>query len=189
MARPVLNNSVSTLSDGLIESIDRNRGTTFLTISYSDRRNQRRRNQTIRLVVSNSTLILDEFNNRIPASRLTRGMIVNASFSSATTRSIPPQSNAFTIQIVSRLPIHNVVAGRIVNIDRADRTFTTISDGNPSSSIRFHVPREARIWDIFGRPMNFSNLVPGLRVRVNHAPFMTASIPPQTTAYEIRVIR
>lgn len=189
MARPVSNNSVSTLSNGFIESIDRDRGTTFLTISYSDRRNQRRRNQTIRLVVSNNTLILDEFNNRIPASRLTRGMIVNASFSSATTRSIPPQANAFRIQIVSRPPVRNVVVGRILNIDRANRAFTTISDADPSSVIRFNVPMEARIWDIFGRPMNFSNLVPGLRVRVNHAPFMTASIPPQTTAYEIRVIR
>lgn len=189
MAPPVLDNSVSTLSDGFIESIDRDRGTTFLTISYSDRRNQRRRNQTIRLVASNNTLILDEFNNRIPASQLTRGMIVNASFSSAMTRSIPPQANAFTIQIVSRPPLRNIVVGRIINLDRANRAFTTISDADPSSVIRFNVPMEARIWDIFGRPINFSNLVPGLRVRVNHAPFMTASIPPQTTAYEIRVIR
>lgn len=41
----------------------------------------------------------------------------------------------------------------------------------------------------FGRPMNFSGLVSGLRVRVRHAAFMTASIPPQTTAFEIRVVR
>lgn len=189
MARPGSDNAISTLSNGLIENIDRNRGTTFLTVSYTDRGNRRGRNQTIRLAVGNNTLILDEFNNRIPASRLTRGMIINASFSSAMTRSIPPQSNAFTIQIVRRPAMNNVVVGRIINIDRANRTFTTISDGDPSSTIRFNVPMEARIFDVFGRPMNFSNLVPGLRVRVNHAPFMTASIPPQTTAHEIRVIR
>ena len=189
MARPILDNSVNTLSNGFIENIDRDRGTTFLTVSYTDRRNRGRRNETIRLAVNNNTLILDEFNNRVPASRLARGMIINASFSSAMTRSIPPQANAFTIQIVRRAPIRNVVVGRIINIDRVNRTFTTVSDADPSSVIRFHVPMEARIWDIFGRPMNFSNLVPGLRVRVNHAPFMTASIPPQTTAQEIRVIR
>ena len=37
--------------------------------------------------------------------------------------------------------------------------------------------------------MGFSRLFPGLRVRVRHANFMTASIPPQTTALEVRVIR
>lgn len=83
----------------------------------------------------------------------------------------------------------NVTVGRILNIDRQNRSFTTISDRNPSSVIRFNVPRNIRIWDIFGRPINFSRLTPGLRVQVRHASFMTASIPPQTTAFEIRVIR
>ena len=83
----------------------------------------------------------------------------------------------------------NITVGRIINIDRQNRSFTTISDGNLSGTMRFNVPGNARIFDIFGRPMNFSNLFPGLRVQVRHAPFMTASIPPQTTAFVIRVIR
>lgn len=83
----------------------------------------------------------------------------------------------------------NIIIGRIIDIDRRSRTFITISDGNRSSVIRFNVPRNARIFDVFGRPIDFSRLVPGLRVRVRHADFMTPSIPPQTTAFEIRVIR
>lgn len=83
----------------------------------------------------------------------------------------------------------NIIVGRIINIDRDARTFTTISDGNRSSVIRFNVPPNARIFDIFGRPINFSRLVPGLRVQVRHASFMTPSIPPQTTALVIRVLR
>lgn len=105
------------------------------------------------------------------------------------TRSIPPQSNAFMIRIMQRQLPDSVTVGRIIDIDRQNRNFTTIGDNNRSSIIRFNVPEDARIFDIAGRPMNFSRLMPGMRVRVRHASFMTASIPPQTTASEIRVIR
>lgn len=62
-------------------------------------------------------------------------------------------------------------------------------DGNLSSIIRFNVADDAQILNGLGRSMNFANLVPGLRVRVRHADFMTMSIPPQTTAFEVRVIQ
>lgn len=87
------------------------------------------------------------------------------------------------------IPSDNITIGRIINVDRESRSFTTISDRNLSSTIRFNVPMNARIFDMFGRPIPFHRLIPGLRVRVRHAAFMTASIPPQTTAFEIRVIR
>lgn len=83
----------------------------------------------------------------------------------------------------------NTTVGRIVNIDRQNRNFTVMTNQNRSSSIRFNVPENVRVFDLFGRPMNFSCLTPGMRVRVHHASFMTMSIPPQTTAFTIRVIR
>lgn len=83
----------------------------------------------------------------------------------------------------------NVFVGRIINVDRQLRQFTAVSDRSLSSAIRFNVPTNVRIFDILGRPMNFSNLAPGMRVQVRHASFMTPSIPPQTTAFLVRVIR
>ncbi|MGN0251337.1 MAG: hypothetical protein ACI4EH_08285 [Oliverpabstia sp.] len=189
MDRSFSNNAISTLSNGLIESVERDRNTTFITVSYSNCFPCERNNASIRLVIGKDTLILDESGRRIPASQLTQGMLINAAFSSAMTRSIPPQSNAFVIQITDRPPVNQTVVGRIVNIDRRNRSFTTISDGNLSSTILFNVPENAKIFDFSGRPMSFNRLVPGMRVRVIHANFMTASIPPQTTALEIRVIR
>lgn len=85
--------------------------------------------------------------------------------------------------------MNNIIIGRILDIDRQNRSFSTISDGRLSSVTRFNVPMNAQIFDLFGRPINFSRLVPGMRVRVRHADFMTASIPPQTTAFVIRIIR
>lgn len=142
----------------------------------------------IRLNVGNNTVILDENNNRILLRDLQKGMVVNAAFSNATTRSIPPQSAAYVIQVIGRPLEDQVTVGRIVDIDRQNRSFTTISDGNISSVIRFHLADDAKIFNSFGRPMQFASLVPGLRVRVRHAAFMTMSIPPQTTAFEVRVI-
>lgn len=84
-------------------------------------------------------------------------------------------------------PQSNVTVGVILEVNRQNRSFTTISNGNPLSLIRFNVPENAFIFDRFGRPMDFNRLTAGMRVWVRHANFMTNSIPPQTTAFEIRV--
>lgn len=180
--------STITISNGRIESIDRQRNNTFVTVSYTDNSKRSRPRQTVRLVVGNNTILLDENGNTIPLRQLQTGMIINAIISSAMTRSIPPQATAFLIRIVRRLEPDNITIGRILNIDNRNRNFTTISDRNISSMIRFHVPEDAIILDRSGRRINFSRLLPGMQVRVRHATFMTASIPPQTTAFEIRVL-
>lgn len=84
-------------------------------------------------------------------------------------------------------PQANITAGAILEINRQNRSFTTISNGNPLSIIRFNVPENTFIFDRFGRPIDFNRLTPGMRVWVRHANFMTRSIPPQTTAFEIRI--
>ncbi|MBQ8559867.1 MAG: hypothetical protein IJ439_07820 [Tyzzerella sp.] len=180
--------SVIHISNGIIDEITRDNNNTLVTISYTDRVNNRRREQTVRLVVGRHTTILDENGNIVPVRTLTVGMTVNASFSSAMTRSIPPQATAFLIRILRRPASEQSVTGVILEIDRRNRNFTTISDGNRTSIIRFNVPMNTPIFDRAGRPMDFSRLMQGMRVRVRHAAFMTASIPPQTTAFEIRVL-
>lgn len=188
-------NSVINISNGVIDDISFASPNTFVTVTYNDNNasDRRRNEQTVRLVVGNNTIILDENGNQIRPRDLTTGMIINAAVSSAMTRSIPPQTSAFMIRIVRRPrpqpkpQPENITVGRIVDIDRRNRNFTTIHDQNRTSIIRFNVPERTPIFDRNGRPIDFSRLVPGLRVWVRHANFMTASIPPQTTAFEIRV--
>lgn len=199
----LLNDTFTEIQRGRIEEITRDNRNTLVTVSYQDgrgrdmdwnRQNDHRRDgnpieQQIRLVVNNRTIIFDEFGNTIRPNELQRDMIINAIVSSAMTRSIPPQATAYVIRITRRPVSDNTVIGRIIDIDRNSRMFTTITANNPTSIIRFSVPNNTPIFDILGRPMGFSGLFPGLRVQVRHAAFMTASIPPQTTAREIRVIR
>lgn len=180
--------SVINISNGIIENISSDRGNTLVTVSYMGGPGNRRTEQTVRLVVGPRTIILNTNGTPVPASTLREGMTINASFSSAMTRSIPPQANAYLIRIVGRRMPDNITIGRVLDIDRNNRSFTTITDRDFSSVIRFNVSENTRFFDRFGRPMNFSGLNPGTRVRVRHANFMTASIPPQTTAFEVRVL-
>ena len=183
---------VNTISNGTIRDISSERNTTLVTVTYAHGLGNRRNEQTIRLVVTPRTAILNTNGVPVPSSFLRVGMTINATFSSAMTRSIPPQATAYVIRIGRNSRPDNrpdiITIGRIVDIARNNRSFTTISDRDFSTVIRFNVSENTMIFDRFGRPVSFSALSPGMRVRVRHADFMTASIPPQTTAFEIRVL-
>lgn len=88
------------VSNATIENISSTRNTWLVTISYSSCPNCRNQNQQVVLVVDRNTLIQNERGAIISPRELTTGMIVNASFSSAMTISIPPQTTAFMIQII-----------------------------------------------------------------------------------------
>lgn len=182
-------NTMLHLTNGLIETIDTDRNNTLVTVSYTDCVNCNRREQTVRLVVGHNTVIFDESGRRINSGELRTGMLIDATFSAAMTRSIPPQATAYMIRVVGRSTQDMVTEGRIVDVNRRNRNFTLISDGRRPDVIQFNVSDDTKIINSSGRPMDFSNLIPGLRVRVRHAAFMTASIPPQTTALEVRVLR
>lgn len=176
------------ISNGIIEDIFSKQGTTYVTVTYRDNSGTRGREQTVRLVIGPRTVILNTNGFPIPASLLRVGSVIDATISSAMTRSIPPQSAALYIRIVRRSQPDSMTIGTILSIDETNRSFVTISNRGFSDTIRFNVPENVRIYNRLGRSMDFSNLRSGMRVRVRHANFMTASIPPQTTAFEIRVL-
>lgn len=188
MDQGILGNTVGSIRNGIIEDVSNDRGDTLVRVLYSKAHN-RGREDNIRLTIGRSTAIIDEFGNNIRPSDLAKGMTINALFSNAMTRSIPPQANAYFIQVVNRPMSNSTTIGRIININRRENNFSTISGNNIASTIQFNVTQDTRYFDILGRPINFNELLPGFRVRVRHASFMTASIPPQTTAFEVRVIK
>lgn len=173
--------------NAVIEKIESDRGTTFVTIRYGNRPNERE--ERVRLVVSRETRIVNEEGGRIPVRDLEEGMRVDATFSEAMTRSIPPQAQAIRIRVKEPVRRTEVTFGRIWEVNTRDNFILVMRNQNLTDIIRFNVGDETRIEDIFGRRIRLSRLVPGLRVRVEHADFMTASIPPQSPAFEIRMVR
>lgn len=176
------------IANGTIDEISRDRGNTLATVSYLGGWGRRQTEETIRLVIGSRTLILNENGNPVPANALRVGMTVNASVSSAMTRSIPPQTTAYIIRILRRQQPDEVTIGNIIDVDRNNSNFTIVTGRDAFSRIRCNVSPDTLIFDKNNRMVNFSRLMPGMRVRVRHARFMTASIPPQTTAFEVRML-
>ena len=114
---PVIN-----ISNGTIEEIVRERENTLVTVTYRGKPGERRREQTVRLVVNMRTIILNAQGMPVKVSALREGMTINASFSSNLTRSIPPQAVAYVIRIVRRPMPDQFTTGRILNIDRRERS-------------------------------------------------------------------
>lgn len=186
---PNPNRNVIRVFSAVIEEISRDRNTTLVTIAYNDCIGCGRSSGSVRLVVNQDTTIRDERGRNIRAGELQRGMLVDASFSSAMTRSIPPQSQAFFIGIVRRVNQTLTTTGRMIEVNTRNNFILVMRNQNPTSVIRFNISPNTVILDLFGRRTSLSSLRPGFRVRVEHASFMTASIPPQTTAFTVQIIR
>lgn len=176
------------VTDTVIQNVTSNRGTAFVTIGYDDCSSCRNQAQ-VTLIVSKTTEICNEQGEDIPVTALQAGMVVDATFSKNMTRSIPPQTQAFRIYVKDTPQDYVSTSGCILEVNRRGQYIRTISNGKPSSIIRFNISPETRILDQAGKRITLSTLTPGLHVRVDHANFMTASIPPQTSAFTIQIMK
>lgn len=189
----MVNQPTISVREAIIEEIFIDRQSAFVTIAFWENqatnwnwnRNTGPTVQTVRLVVTPNTRIFDENGNSVSVRQLEEGMIVNAAFSAAMTRSIPPQAQAFRIGILRRETSNRISEGRIVEINQQNRFIVT---KRGREVIRFNTDNQTVIRGPFGRRIQFRDLRVGFRVRVTHANFMTASIPPQTTAFVIEMI-
>ena len=82
----------------------------------------------------------------------------------------------------------SVTTGRIVLVDFGNNYFITENLRNSNNQIRFNVNQNTTYTNRQGMPIQFRDLQPGQMVRVTHANFQTASIPPQTTAFRVELM-
>lgn len=183
--------NIMRIDNALVEDVSyRSTGTGYVLISYAvPQPGQTIAIENLRLNVSRTTVVLNSFGQSMCLCNIHKGMWVNAVFSSAMTRSIPPQSNAFLIAARrgSQIPA-NVTTGRIALIDSGNRFLYTGNPHDVNSQTRFVITNHTSITDRSGNPVRLRSLRPGQMVRITHAPFQTASIPPQTTAFHIQLL-
>ena len=162
----------------------------YMIVSYSvPRQGGLTTIEQLQLNVSGNTIVLNSFRLPICFCNIREGMRVDVVFSPRMTRSIPPQSNAF--QIITRPPSRpttNVTTGRILRVDADNNALFTGMPNNINSVRRFNITNATIILNRNGFPIRLRALRPGQTVRITHANFQTASIPPQTTAFSIQVI-
>lgn len=161
----------------------------YILISYTvPRPNIRNQNEQIRLNVSNYTIIISQYGEPLSLCNLDVGMRVNAEFSAAVTASIPPQSSAYRIIVIRGELNTTVTTDRVVSNDAVNGVLTT---GNPfdlSEQISFIISDNTIIIGRYGNRIPLGQVNPGQMVMVEHANFQTASIPPQSPAYRVKVL-
>lgn len=191
-----MSSNVIHVKDAIIEEIFHEDRTSYVTISYGVLDDYNTINMTLlRLVVDRNTVIRDMRGRNITVSDLRVGNVVDASFSSAMTRSIPPQSSAYMITVVREYVnpypesnISYIVEDRIIEVDTTNNFVLTGIRDDIMTQMRFVVNNNTDIYDRRQNRIRLRDLRPGQMIRVEHANFMTLSIPPQTTAYQIWVI-
>lgn len=182
-----------TAENALIENINMRGRTGYITISYAVRERNRAKSKRIMLVslvVTNSTKLTDQFGNTIRISSFRTGMVVNASFSAVMTRSIPPQSRAFSITIIKEKSTSLIEEGRVisVNVFGDSGYILTGEPRNPNRQIKYIVGRNTKLVNKGGNPIRLREIRPGQIIRVEREPFQTLSIPPQTPVLTVQII-
>lgn len=183
------NEDVIRTRDSIIEEIRTDRNTGFVTISYGVKGDFNMTHmELVTLIVSRDTIIQDRSRRNIPLSDLREGMTVDTEFSSAMTFSIPPQSRAYRITVVSRNTNSNITVGTVLLVDTRNGFLYTGNANDNLSQMRFVINNSTSIIDRNGRRIQLRDIRNGQRVRVEHATFQTSSIPPQTTAFVVQII-
>lgn len=178
------------VDNALIEEVVANTESTgYILIYYeaSDENNMTSM-QEIRLNIGNNTIIIDEKGISLNIYDLHEGMRINADFSSAVTRSIPPQSSAYRILVLQEEASFYITTDRVVSVDTNNGLLLTGNPYDMYDQMMFNISDETMILDQNGNTIPLEAIQPGQKVRVEHAIYETLSIPPQSPAYLVQVL-
>ena len=118
------------------------------------------------------------------------GDIINVVHSLAMTKSLPPQTYAYEIEVVDAeegvLPETMELEGTIVEVEEGRVTIGDETDPNAQTILL--VSEETEILDEDGNALELEDLAKGMEIKAVHKNMMTMSIPPQTPTLSITVI-
>ncbi len=182
--------SILRIENALVEDMyTSNSRTGYILVSYATPgQNDMVYIDLLRLNVGWDTILINQFGDPISLCNIRKGRWVNAEFSAAMTRSIPPQSRAYRVVAIVQKPLFRVTIDRVASVDVENGLLNTGDPNNELDQVRFAISPATEIQDKSGNIIPLSSLKTGQMVRIEHANFQTASIPPQSTAYRIKLM-
>ncbi|WP_024293249.1 hypothetical protein [Lacrimispora indolis] len=182
--------SILRIENALVEDIyTPNSRTGYILVSYvTPSQNEMVYIDLLRLNIGWDTILINQFGDPISLCVVRKGMWVNAEFSAAMTRSIPPQSRAYRVVAMVQKPLFRTTTDRIASVDIENSFINTGDPEDETDQIRFVISGATEILDQNDNPILISDLKPGQLVRIEHSNFQSASIPPQSTAYRIKLV-
>ncbi len=144
---------------------------------------------TVILNLPDETVLEDKDGNTIEVADITKGDLVYAEFSSAMTRSIPPQSNAIKIQVLKAADQGEVQENKYYGLVSQIEGSTLYMDGEDmDAKLVIHVDDKTQVKNELGENIALSDIKEGTYLEVVTSPAYTASLPPQTTAVSVSVL-
>ena len=185
--------NIMRVENALVEKVsvtDRSANTGYLVFSYAvPMQNGMVSIELYRLNIGRNTVLLNSLGIPMCLCDIRPGMWIDAVFSSAATRSIPPQSNAlFIMTRRGTQPAMSVTTDRVIMVDPVNHFLYTGNPQNINRQMRFVITDQTLILGRNGAPVSLRSIRPGQMVRISHANFQTASIPPQTTAFLVQLL-
>ena len=182
--------SILRIENALVEDIyTPNSRTGYILVSYvTPSQNEMVYIDLLRLNIGWDTILINQFGDPISLCVVRKGMWVNAEFSAAMTRSIPPQSRAYRVVAMVQKPLFRTTTDRIASVDIENSFINTGDPEDETDQIKFVISGATEILDQNDNPILISDLKPGQLVRIEHSNFQSASIPPQSTAYRIKLV-
>ena len=182
--------SILRIENALVEDIyTPNSRTGYILVSYvTPSQNEMVYIDLLRLNIGWDTILINQFGDPISLCVVRKGMWVNAEFSAAMTRSIPPQSRAYRVVAMVQEPLFRTTTDRIASVDIENSFINTGDPEDETDQIKFVISGATEILDQNDNPILISDLKPGQLVRIEHSNFQSASIPPQSTAYRIKLV-
>ncbi len=142
------------------------------------------KNSEVVLNITEETVIVDENGAKVEADKIVEGMFVRVEYSEAMTMSIPPMTNAISIEFVKGEEAKGAEMTVVEAIDENGRIIVVNAD---KMEIALNITETTEILDKDGNKITADKLVKDTLVEVEHEERMTRSIPPMTNAISIKV--
>ncbi|WP_245157097.1 hypothetical protein [Anaerovorax sp. IOR16] len=179
------------IENAVISSIFIQNGTGYVTITYDSVENDQVTDENfLILLVGRNTVIRDQFGRRIGLRNLKEDMVINAVFSSAMTRSNPPQARAYRINVVKENEFSIIEEGHVLSVENYNGFYYILTgyEDDIYSQIRYVISETTKLRGRYGNRISIRAIRPGQIVRIERASFQTASIPPQTNALTVQIL-
>lgn len=186
------------INNALVEEVSSDdRQTGYIIVSYSAEQQNITHTEQLRLNINRNTVIQNRSGMPVRLNSIRPGTRIDAAFSPAMTRSIPPQTNAYRIIVNQPFNIPKpephpderpTIINRIVRVDARNNQIVTGNPVNANRQMIFNVTNRTQILNSRGRRIPLRALRFGQLVEVTYSNVQTPSIPPQSTAFRIQVI-
>jgi hypothetical protein len=164
--------------DGYITDIKHIENNTMLTVTYDN-------NRKIIFIVGKDTIITNSITNeKMQPKDLEQGDTIVVLHDSMMTRSLPPQTIAYKIDVTK----NNIVKGKVSEIKETTKGHHITVKHKNNDTIIFHVNEKTKIINhITKKEAHINDILVGDELILTHTKAFTMSLPPQTTALKIEL--